>query len=157
MTINELKEKFVPDQEAQNAVWAHSCSTTEEIENLLGSNAEICVTKISDPHFSKTWGVFVKGRVTLMSCTDLNSWPTKNGREFARQNAEKYIVSKYADLKPQKDSGFNYTESWVIPQEIVGVWVYDYIVNRAKTDEFDAEDLKDFCKDYPVTIISSSK
>ena len=167
MTMDEFKEKFMPDQEAQNAVWAHSCSqwNKENIEDMVFGTlkaVEVCCTRPQDPMQFGNMGVLIKGRVTAMFREDMGSQIKADGERWITIKPEKskyykelmeLTVSHYQELTPYDPDG--YTESWVIPAEIVGVFVTRSFYERAQKDDLDAEDLKEFVGDYPLTIIEN--
>ena len=148
MTIGEVKAVYAPDQKAQEAIWVHGCDAKQVglIKDIIksGKRSEICVSKISDTDHFQLYGILVKGHVTLMSKVDLGSKydPVSGERTFSLpfdlDRLNNVLVAKYDDLKNDYNQ---YTESFIIPTEIVGVWEFDYFLNRA--DDIDMDDLND--------------
>lgn len=154
MTIKEIKEAYRPDQTAQDAIWVHSCNIEgmEKVEEMINTNnsAEICVTKKGERY--GIMGVLVKGQVTLMANGDIGSKydPVSKERSFeVIGNWEKVIVKHYNDLTPKADT--SYTESFLIPKEIVGVWVWKEAYDNREDVQWDFEEFEQ--KGYPVFFI----
>lgn len=168
MTINEFKEKFAPDQDAQNAIWAHSCSNYGQfqIEMMIKDPSlarEVCCTRPQDPMQFGNMGVLLKGKVTAMFKDDMGSQITAEGERWTfiptENNKKRFnsfmalVATKFKDLSPFDPEG--YTESWVVPQEIIGVFVTRSFYERAQKDDLDAEDLEKFVGNYPLTILEN--
>lgn len=156
ITAEEARIKFKPDKKAQEMIWAHATGITylsfifdivEEIDDDW--QPEICVTRAEEAgkYCSSdvfNMGVYLRGKITLMSKKDLDS-----GRGLKEKRSglfdEEEFVSSYDDLKPS----IRYTESWMIPKQIVGVWMTQTCYER-----LDKRMLKRTIGDLPITIIN---
>ena len=157
------KEQIHPDQAAQEAVWTHSASYScilRILEATCGCvttpMGEICCTRVDDPEYYGAFGVYLKGEVTAMFTQDVYSCYNKDTkkRECNLSEHDKFQVFKYEDLKPSlldptnPDAG--YTESWVIPREVLGIWIYKSALKKQHNQVYYQKLLE---LGLPVTII----
>lgn len=108
---------------------------------------EICCTRANEAGLvnsamgtANIFGVFVKGNVTRMFDRDVGSYVNSNGKRT--EAIEGHEVKEYKDLVPCGDTP--YCEVWMIPQQIVGVWVK----RGTKLSQRFLQKLR-----YPITII----
>ena len=137
----KAKEMYVPDEKAQETIWMHGCNVNQVniIESLIKNkpDAEICCSKQNDGGSMpfQLMGLFIKGEVTLMSRSDIGSkYDPETGERYfpmqlSEEEANKVFVKEYEDLHVST-SGKAYTEAFVKPRQIVGVWVYGFAYNR---------------------------
>ena len=140
MTIKELKEEFRPDEAAQEAVWYHGCTFHQASRIFKGEvKGEICVSKPTDPHFFVGGGLLIKGHCTLMIKRDVGSFINREGRTVENVNAIKdFVVKHYEELIIDNNT---HTESWVVPETVIGVLV-------DSESNVDFEDYLDLAENY---------
>lgn len=158
MTSEEIKKAYRPDQKAQEAIWAHACATLsnfdmvldlmEEMEEDSSFKPEICVTKDTEAGvmgLSFGIGFYLRGDVTIMARGDIQSGTGIHGSRTIKESCIEHLVTRYEDLTPY--GGFcPYTESWLIPREIVGVWV---LKDRKISEKW----IRRHVGDLPITYI----
>lgn len=157
--------KPVPDTAAQNAIWVHAAAYSHILRIIefccgcvTAPIGELCCTRPDDPEYYSVFGIYLKGEVTAMFTQDTYSWFDRD--TYKRQcdlcDFEEFQVFKYEDLKPSNMDPLSctsgYTESWVIPHEVLGIWIYD---SAAKKYPKDYQKLLDL--GLPVSIISERK
>lgn len=121
--------------DADNEWQPELCCTRKEEAGLfgdaMGSNSGI--------------GVFVTGTVTKMFNRDVGSVYNNSGRRTALISGHE--VTDYKDLVPCGDTP--YCEIWLIPKQIVGLWVTKKklkVLNKKYLSRLNR-------KGYPVTVI----
>ena len=167
INTKEAKSIYTPDNKAQEAVWLHGCNVDQVsmIEDLIQNKpeAEICCSKPNDKGCGTPFqlmGLYIKGEVTLMSRTDIGSkYDLVSGERSFRgsistEDADKIFVKNYEDLSVITE-GHGYTEAFVKPRQILGVWVCGFAYNK---DDMRAKILKKKCekliaRGYSIEVI----
>lgn len=142
----EFKKSLPIPQGTENVVWAHGIdiyNTQDPIANLHNildiinnkMNWELACAKESEVSYNDgdeqqhplgNFGVFIKGKCTLMAKHDVGSFVHKGERLTYHFNRDTFI-EKYS---PTRDNQISYSENFVIPTELVGIWVTKKWVNN---------------------------
>lgn len=150
---------YTPDEDAQNAIWAHCASpaflaVVVEMTEMIDTDyqPEICVTKETEAGLFNAMGfsglgLFLKGDVTAMFTKDIGSSYEACKREFYEEDLS-FLVDKYKDLKCSDE---RWTETFIVPRKVIGIWMTREMAN--KMDEKHVARLKKRVGNFPITIL----
>ena len=165
ISVREIKSEYRPDNTLQNFIYSHSISTeytefTDKPINMLIKSInkyEVCCTWKTQ-HIG-TVGFYLKGNVTLGSNIDLYSEINSYGERIFDTDCFEYIVNLVCTKDDLDLSISSHTEFFVIPTEIIGVWVKRvmYTFNKKYVDYVLSEIKTLLNNDIPLFIIDNDK
>lgn len=165
MEANDLyKIGYKVSDNAHEQIWAHmgslyNLSTIVEWVNdeMIDDEfqPQICVSKKEEAGIYGNVGLFLKGTVVAMFRHDIDS-SISSVDGMSREFPDRYIKSLISDFDNLKAdySGYEYTtkhmwtESFLIPQEVIGVWI-----KKEKASEEMLASLRKRFKSLSITII----
>ena len=137
-----VEKSLLPEPKGtEGVIWAHGLkhsNMSDPSENFTGilniiksqMNTEISCGKPSEVSFKSDFseviknplgplGVYLQGTCTLLSPGDVGSilW---RGIRYPKCTSKKAFSTEYS---PEKSSSSSYSEAFVIPEKIVGVWI----------------------------------
>lgn len=96
----------------------------EQLKELIADKSftgEICCTRQSEA--TGTFGVFLKGDVSLMFSKDVSSFTNEDGLRLVDERNAKYCVQDYNNLNVDNKAMLRYCELFVHPTKITGIWM----------------------------------
>lgn len=144
---NEIKDTNKPDSLLQQAIYSHGLDLgcEDEIEK---KDVKKVFKKLYDAvnagnaEFSCSWktqhlgnfGIFVSGKVTLASNTDMLSVINNFGYRVFNTNENRYTDNIFTKKEEMDFSIWPHTEFFVIPKRIHGIWIYESFYKDKKDD-----------------------